>query len=155
MTTPEQKQIGEIIENYRAALLSKDAEAAIAHHDERVLCFSMAPPLNERGSDTSSLKAWFATWRSGIEIEFQELEISASDSIAFATSLNRMRGEKQDGEQIDLWYRSTVGFVNSGAQWTISHMHESVPFYMDGSLQAAIDLAPGSTADINTSARRQ
>jgi PhnB protein len=62
--------------------------------------------------------------------------------VAFCTSLNRMRGTKTDGEQVDLWYRHTLGLRKVEGRWQIAHEHESVPFYMDGSFEAAVDLAP-------------
>lgn len=32
--------------------------------------------------------------------------------------------------------------VKSDGAWRIAHRHESVPFYMDGSNRAAVDLTP-------------
>jgi ketosteroid isomerase-like protein len=42
----------------------------------------------------------------------------------------------------DLWFRATLGFRKIDGKWTITHEHSSVPFYMDGSFKAAIDLKP-------------
>jgi PhnB protein len=53
-----------------------------------------------------------------------------------------MNGTKTDGEQVDLWFRATVGLRKIGGRWRITHEHESVPFYMDGSYRAAVDLKP-------------
>ena len=47
-----------------------------------------------------------------------------------------------DGEKTELWFRHTMGFRKIGNEWKIAHEHESVPFYMDGSFRAAIDLQP-------------
>ena len=38
--------------------------------------------------------------------------------------------------------RATFVLRNSENKWLIAHEHSSVPFHMDGSLRAAIDLAP-------------
>jgi ketosteroid isomerase-like protein len=40
------------------------------------------------------------------------------------------------------WFRQTLCFRKINGAWTIVHEHESVPFYMDGSFRAAIDLKP-------------
>lgn len=56
--------------------------------------------------------------------------------------LTNMRGRKVDGAEIDLWYRSTFVLRRVGAGWTIAHVHTSVPFRMDGSEKAALDLKP-------------
>jgi hypothetical protein len=37
---------------------------------------------------------------------------------------------------------ATARKSNTGDAWTVAHEHTSVPFYMDGSLKAAVDLAP-------------
>lgn len=42
----------------------------------------------------------------------------------------------------DVWFRATVGLRRGDGGWTIMHEHTSVPFYMDGSFKAAIDLQP-------------
>ena len=31
----------------------------------------------------------------------------------------------------DLWFRATLGFRKIDGEWTITHEHSSVPFYMD------------------------
>jgi len=53
-----------------------------------------------------------------------------------------MTGTKTDGEQVDLWFRSTVGFRRAPVGWQITHEHDSTPFHMDGSGRAATDLSP-------------
>ena len=47
-----------------------------------------------------------------------------------------------EGMKVDLWFRETLGFRKIDGKWTITHEHSSVPFYMDGSFKAAIDLKP-------------
>jgi ketosteroid isomerase-like protein len=53
-----------------------------------------------------------------------------------------MQGTKTDGAKADLWFRQTFGFQRITGEWKIAREHESVPFYMDGSFKAAIDLTP-------------
>jgi ketosteroid isomerase-like protein len=38
--------------------------------------------------------------------------------------------------------RATIGCRKVGNTWLITHEHASVPFYMDGSDRAALDLKP-------------
>ena len=67
---------------------------------------------------------------------------AAGDDVAFSTSLNRMRATSTSGKQIDLWTRATIGFRKIDGRWLVVHEHVSVPFYMDGSERAALDLEP-------------
>ena len=43
---------------------------------------------------------------------------------------------------MDLWVRTTLGFRKADGRWRVVHEHVSVPFYMDGSERAALDLKP-------------
>ena len=45
-------------------------------------------------------------------------------------------------EKVDLWVRCTAGLSRRGGAWKITHQHTSVPFLMDGSFKAAVDLKP-------------
>ena len=56
--------------------------------------------------------------------------------------LGHMTGTKTDGEKADLWTRVTVGFGAATGDGQITHQHTSVPFLMDGSFKAAVDLKP-------------
>lgn len=53
-----------------------------------------------------------------------------------------MHGTKLDEGRIDLWFRKTIGFRRINNTWQIVHEHESVPFLMDGSGLAALELDP-------------
>jgi len=46
------------------------------------------------------------------------------------------------GEPVDLWFRATACFRREGSRWLITHMHNSVPFAMDGTDKALLDLRP-------------
>ncbi len=41
-----------------------------------------------------------------------------------------------------VWVRATVCFRKIERAWKVVHEHSSAPFYMDGSLKAAVDLEP-------------
>ena len=90
----------------------------------------------------SGLEEWFRTRDGPIGSDIGELVIEAGDDVAFCHALTRLSGTKTDGEQVDLWFRSTVGLRRTAAGWQITHEHDSTPFYMDGSGRAATDLRP-------------
>lgn len=138
----DEAEIRRLIEDWRKALHAKDAEALTARHAPDILSYDLAPPLMTRGPDVSGLKAWLATWAGPIDGEVHDLSIKTGDDLAFSTSLNRMRGTKTDGARINLWFRATVGYRKIGGRWMVVHEHVSVPFYMDGSQRAALDLKP-------------
>jgi PhnB protein len=56
--------------------------------------------------------------------------------------LQHLTGTRTSGEEIDLWFRATAGFRREDGQWRIAHLHNSVPFAMDGSEKALLHLKP-------------
>ncbi len=63
------------------------------------------------------------------------------------------RGTKEGGEAVDLWFRNTLCLKRTSDGWRIVREHASVPFYMDGSLRAAVDLTPNSDLAWNAAPR--
>ena len=141
-TATERERIRAVVEGLWAAIGARNVEEALRHYAPELVQYSLAPPLRSSGPDAKELAAWFATWRGPIGLESRDLVIHAGADVAFCTSLNRMTGTKSDGEQVGLWYRSTFGLRKLGGRWLVVHEHESVPFHMDGSYHAAVDLAP-------------
>jgi len=53
-----------------------------------------------------------------------------------------MTGTKTNGEKVELWFRATACFRRDNGECRITHMHNSVPFAMDGSERALLYLKP-------------
>jgi ketosteroid isomerase-like protein len=51
-------------------------------------------------------------------------------------------GTRTNGEETDVWVRVTACRRKINGKGLITHEHVSVPFYMDGSYRAAVDLKP-------------
>jgi PhnB protein len=135
-------QIRKVIDAWAHALRNKDADGVLSHYAAKPVHFSLAPPLLSARSNAKDLKAWFATWRGPIGYEIRDLNITVGGDVAFSCSLNRMHGTNTAGGKDDLWFRHTLGFRKISGEWKVTHEHESVPFYMDGSFKAAVDLKP-------------
>lgn len=119
----------------------KDPDAIVeAYAEDAVIC-DLAPPLSRRGIKRDEVAGWLATWDGPITIATRDLDLAIEGAMAFATALTRMRGS-QGGVEQDIWFRTTLCLRRSGEDWRIVHEHTSVPFYMDGSYRAAVDLAP-------------
>jgi PhnB protein len=130
-----------LIDDWAEAMRAKDADRAMAHCAADVVTFDLAPPLVS-SVNAKDLEAWFATWQGPLGYEVRDLKIGAGEDVAFCHSLNRLSGTKTDGEKADVWFRQTLCFRKIRGDWRIAHQHESVPFYMDGSYRAAVDLKP-------------
>ncbi len=141
-TTPDEAHVRAMIEDWAKAMRAKDADRVLFHSAPGVVHFSLAPPLIADEAGPNGLEAWFSTWQGPIGYEIRDLAVTARDDLAFCLSLTRLSGTKTSGEKADLWFRHTLCFRKIGGAWKIVHSHESVPFYMDGSFKAAVDLKP-------------
>jgi PhnB protein len=138
----DEGEIRALIDDWATAIRAKDLDAVVSRYAADSVTFDLAPPLVSTGADAEGLQAWFSTWRGPLGYEIRDLNITVGGDAAFAHSLNRLSGTKTDGEKADVWFRQTLCFRRSGGEWRIAHQHESVPFYMDGSYRAAVDLKP-------------
>jgi ketosteroid isomerase-like protein len=142
-TAAAEEEIRGVIESWARAIRKKDVDGVLRHFADDSVRFSLAPPLQDTTPGSRNLEDWFATWRGDIGYEIRDLQICTAASIAYAHSLNHLTGTKCNGEpDADLWYRKTLCFRQLDGHWRITHDHESVPFKMDGTFQAAIDLKP-------------
>jgi ketosteroid isomerase-like protein len=138
-------QIRALIEARADAMRRKDAAAAIALLDERLVAFEMIPPLAlppDEARDASMLERWFESWVGPITVEIRDLVIHAGGDIAYSHSLNRLAGTRVGGAQTDIWMRSTLGFRRTGDGWRIAHGHSSVPIDPANGFAACLGLKP-------------
>lgn len=138
-------EIRALIEERAAALRRKDAKGFVARQSADYALYSlysMGSPLAADQASVEDVDGWFAGWDGPIGYEVRVLDIAADGDVAFCHGLARLTGTKTDGERADVWFRITLGLRRAADGWTIVHEHESVPFYMDGSLRAAVDLKP-------------
>jgi uncharacterized protein (TIGR02246 family) len=143
-TSVDEGQVRAIIEDYAEGLRNKDADRCVSHYAEDLVQFDLAPPLENRGRDTArnNLREWFRTFSGPIGVEIKDLRITAGTDTALAYSLNHISGTSTNGRKNDHWVRVTIGFQKTDGNWLVNHEHVSVPFYMDGSFRAALDLKP-------------
>ena len=141
----DEQQIRAVLTEFTAAIRDRDADAAIALLADDAVNFDLAPPLRmgpKETHDPAPLEQWFATWESPIVSEPGDLTIAVGGDVAYAYGLQHMTGKKKGGPEVDLWFRATACFRREAGRWRITHMHNSVPFAMDGSDKALLDLKP-------------
>jgi ketosteroid isomerase-like protein len=139
------REIREVIEGRAARLSEGDVRGFLAYSAPEVVTYSLAPPLGERvdSTDPTPLEQWLASFEAPPRREVTQLEITTDGDVAFATSIDSMSATpKGTTDAFTLWYRVTLGLRRVDGRWLVVHEHESVPFLMDGSFAAAIDLKP-------------
>lgn len=141
----DEDRVLEVVERRNAAVAHGDAEAVIDPLCEDIVSYTLAPPLAYSGAqarDVGAIKRWLATWNAPPEIELREPTVLVDGDLAVVFGFAAMRGTKVGGYRDDLWYRTTIVLTRKVGDWYILHEHESVPFLMDGSDKAAVDLEP-------------
>jgi ketosteroid isomerase-like protein len=118
----------------------RDAEAIGRFYAEDAVLADLAPPLLHRG-EGGGLQEWLDGWDGPVELSYRDMAWRTSGDLAVGYGLLHTRTTR-DGEAAAWWARLTVVLARTGAGWRIVHEHTSVPFYMDGSARAAVDLEP-------------
>jgi len=142
--TGDEAQILAVLHRQAAAIHAGDAEAALAEVAPDVVKYDLQPPLcfvGPAARDREALEAWFATWDGPIEIELRDFAVTVAGDHAYCHGFQRIGG-RQGGQEGGVWTRATFALRRDGNDWKIVHEHVSVPFYMDGSYRAAVDLEP-------------
>ena len=145
MSEEAREQIAQVIEERIAAIRDKDAARAVACLADGVVAFELAPPLAPppgAARDAEALAAWLNGFKE-IDVDARDQTIEADGDSGFAHALHHLTGTRSDGQKVSLWMRSTLCFRREPDGWKIAHAHTSVPFHMDGSFRAAVDLEPG------------
>lgn len=157
--TSDQKRVRRLLTQLTTAIRNKNAAGIIALLSSDAVTFDLAPPLLLGPKATHSAarwKEWFAAWKGAIVSKPSGLTVEVSGGIAYAYTLQHMTGTKIDGAKADLWFRATACFRREGKRWRITHMHNSVPFSMDGRGKALLNLKPRvrANASFGRTARR-
>ncbi len=132
----------ECLERLAAAIRNKDPATVLKQYAPDAVLYTLAPPLQAPPINAKDLNVWFATWQGPLGYEFHDMNIIVEGDLALCHGFVRLTGTKIAGEHEDLWFRTTLCIRNISGQCLIAHEHESVPFYMDGSFKAAINLTP-------------
>jgi ketosteroid isomerase-like protein len=141
----DQTEIRAVIEGRADTLQTGDVKALLAYYAPQVVQFSLAPPLRQKtdAQDPEPMERWLATFEAPPKREVTELEITVGGDVAYATSLDCLTATpKGMPDSFSLWYRTTLGLRRIDGRWLVTHEHQSVPFEMDGSFRASLDLKP-------------
>ena len=123
-------------------LRKKDVAAVAAQYQPDAMIFDLAPPL-AHAFDPQGLAAWLDTWEGPVDQQTRDETILVSGDLAVCYGLTKVSARtKAGGEQAEWWQRITVCLQKIDGAWKIVHEHSSVPFHMDGSFRAAVDLQP-------------
>lgn len=73
--------------------------------------------------------------------ENRDVHVTVDRDVAFSYGLTRVTGKLKTGSEVDMWFRTTLGFRRIADRWLIVHDHGSVPFNPESG-KASLDLKP-------------
>ena len=115
----DENQIRQLLADMAAGYRAKDAERIVASYAPDLMVFNLAPPLRTGAGEQS--------------------DIGGGRKVDMATA---------DGVRVwlagfgDQPFDYEVSLRKDEGTWQIAHLHASVPFYMDETRRAALDLTP-------------
>ena len=122
--------IRRLIEDWASAIRAKDIGGVLARHTDDVLMFDVPPPVAVRG-----IAAYRETWppffealtKGNAAFDITELNVTAGETVAFATALLRCGPVEELAKHRTARLRLTLGLEKVGAAWHIAHEHHSFP----------------------------
>jgi ketosteroid isomerase-like protein len=131
------------VEDYAQAVSAKDIDRVMSLYAPTVVSFDLNPPLRYVGIDNKrrAWQAFFATYAGPVTYEVRDIDVVADHDLAFANSLNHVKGTLANGHVTDLWVRWTVCFRRIDAVWLVVHDHVSVPADLQHG-KAVVNLTP-------------
>jgi|SRR5262245_24860080 uncharacterized protein (TIGR02246 family) len=128
--TGDEAAIRRLIEDWASAIRAQDLGGVLASHTDDVLMFDVPPPAAVRG-----IAAYRETWPSFFEaltegdaaFDIAELNVTAGDTVAFATALLRCGSAEELASDGSPRLRLTLGLKKVDGAWCIAHEHHSFP----------------------------
>ena len=139
----EDIQIRRFMDGLVGALRAKDIDTLMAYYAPDMVTFDLRPPLQVLGVDAyrKNFEAWFASVQGPIDYEIRDLQITASNDVAFCHSLSHVKSTRTTGAKADYWVRVTSGLRKMDGRWIVTHEHVSMPINIV-TMQASPDLQP-------------
>ena len=123
-------KIRRLVEEWAHAVRDREIEGVLADHVEDMVMFDVPPPVELRG-----IGAYRDSWRAFFKwmenesgsFEIVWLDVTAGDTVAFATALLRCGTKASLAKDNTAQLRLTVGLRKIDGAWKIAHEHHSFP----------------------------
>jgi len=101
--------------------------AAVA---DDVVTFDVVDPLRSTGKAATRQRAveWVASYDGPIAWDDRDVQVAVDGNVGFSHGLSHVTGTLKTGSDVDMWFRTTLGFRRIGGRWLIVHDHGSDPF---------------------------
>jgi uncharacterized protein (TIGR02246 family) len=124
-----------LITRWAAAVHGGDLDATLADHASDIVMFDVPPPEDGLRGIDAYRKCWppFFEWqKSGASFELVELQITASDQVAYAYALLRCGTQAELSADPGKRLRLTIGLRKTNGRWLVAHEHHSFTIAVSG-----------------------
>lgn len=126
------KEIRSAVEGFRQAVLGKDMNGIARYYwnSPELVVFDVITPLSYVGWD-SFRKDWegfFVDFKTISLYDWSDVNVEASGDLGYLRAFIHMKGELNNGEQLEMRVRDTAIFRRIDGRWVVIHDHGSVPF---------------------------
>jgi uncharacterized protein (TIGR02246 family) len=120
-----------------------DGIMALYAPGDLVVAYDVVPPLQFKGKDAyrKDYVEFMSQYDGPIHVEYRDMRVFTSGDVGMIHALERFSGKLKNGQQSDLWLRSTSGARKIDGKWLIVHDHVSVPIDFESG-KAVLDLKP-------------
>jgi ketosteroid isomerase-like protein len=141
----DEVEIRELLDRWATGFHNRDLNAVMSTYEPgtALVAYDIVPPLRYTGFDSykRDYQEFLDQFAGPIDVEFRELTIAASATVAYSHGLERLTGTLKNGQRFDVWVRFTQGYRKSNGRWLAVHDHISVPVDLDTG-KARLDLQP-------------
>jgi ketosteroid isomerase-like protein len=138
-------EVRQLLDRWAKAFHAKDLNGIMSIYEpgQALVSYDIVPPLQYTGFEAykKDYREFLDQFQGPIDIEYRDLSIIASDTVAFSRGLERMTGTLKNGQKFNAWVRFTEGYRKTSGHWLAIHDHISVPVDLDTG-KAALDLKP-------------
>jgi uncharacterized protein (TIGR02246 family) len=125
------KAVGELLENYKAAVYAKDVEAFVALFDQDTRIFDLWVEWSYDGIDSwrGMVAQWFGSLNSERDVvDFDDVRTTVSGDLAVVHAFVRFAAISVGGKELrSMQERLTWTLVQKSGVWKIAHQHTSGP----------------------------
>jgi uncharacterized protein (TIGR02246 family) len=120
--------IRDLIQRWADAVHTGDLDTVLARHADDIVMFDVPPPddgVRGMGAYAATWPPFFEWQRSGGSFDIVELDVTASDDVAYAWALLKCgtveHFERDPGSRL----RLTIGLRKQAGTWVVAHEHHS------------------------------
>ncbi|PRX50071.1 ketosteroid isomerase-like protein [Prauserella shujinwangii] len=128
--SPIEQEIRQRMQDWKASFAAKDVDAMMSFYadGDAFSAFDLMPPIEFRGGDMwrENWVSFFTAFQGPLNLEFSSMEVHAADELAVARVFVRLVGV-MNGQDTDMWVRTTNCFRRIDGRWLMIHDHVSVP----------------------------